>query len=67
MADEDAVDGIERKRQIMLTNEFVVQLLDPELAFSAQSEDQGLLLGKDLLGREPLRPSARLDQSGSNV
>src|SRR4051812_43053461 len=62
MADKHAMDRVERQRQIVLTDEFVAELLDPELALAAYPKDQHLVVRKHLLGCQMPRPAALLHQ-----
>ena len=44
------MDGVERQRQIVLPDQLIAQLLDPEPPLPAQGQDERFLIGKDLLG-----------------
>jgi hypothetical protein len=63
VTDEQAVDGVERQRQIVLTDEFIAELLDPELAVASEAEDQRLVLCKHLLSCQASRTAAPFHQA----
>jgi hypothetical protein len=56
--------GIERQDKLVLSDQFVAQLLHAEAALSTQSEDDRLLIREHLLGCEAMWPSAFLDEAG---
>jgi hypothetical protein len=47
--DECPMDGVGRERQIVLPDQLIAQLLDPEPPLSVKRQDEGFLIGKDLL------------------
>lgn len=62
VTDEHAMDGVERQRQIVLTDELIAELLDPELAVAPEAEDQRLVLCKHLLSCQAARTAALFHQ-----
>jgi hypothetical protein len=44
------MDCVERQHQIVLTDQLIAKLLDPEPPLPAKRQDKCFLIGKDLLG-----------------
>jgi len=67
MADEDAMQRVERQAEPVLTQELAAQLLDAEVARAPEIENKRFLVGEHLLLRQVARTAALVLQSSDAI